>query len=121
MTWTEFQRWRASAGRRPPMRSADHPRGRTNVLESALHRSIMAAVYGEHWRQDLPFRPPAPSDEAAAPEGSMVPSVPPPRPAPPLDGEAADGVRASFAAASSTPVPAGSASLVSQEAPIGSL
>ena len=47
MTWNEFQRWRASAGRRPPMRSADHPRGRTNVLESALHRSIMAAVYGE--------------------------------------------------------------------------
>ena len=117
MTWNEFQRWRASAGRRPPMRSADHPRGRTNVLESALHRYIMAAVYGEHWRQELPPRPQAPSDEVAAPEGSMVPYVPPPRPPPPLGGEAVDGVRASFAAARGAPVPAGSASLVSQEAP----
>ena len=46
----------------------------------------------------------------------MVPYVPPPRPAPPLSREAVDGVRASVAAARGTPVPAGSASLVSQEA-----
>ena len=116
MGWNAFQRWRAAAGRRPPMRSAEHPRGRTNVLESALHRTIMASVYGEQWRQELPPRPQdLPSEEQAA-ESSMVPYVPPPRPAPPLDGAAADGVRASFATARGTPVPAGSASLLSQDA-----
>ena len=52
LRFNDWVSWRAGEGRRPAMRHGD-PRSTTSGEEAALWRTVMRALYGESWREDL--------------------------------------------------------------------